>query len=126
MLQTSYAGKNRPLPGVRCPPAQLHIEPEIPSRYDDDGDGVGDIAVHAEKIELQIQEHRIEHQTCEANQLKLGKSAQPILGAGLPGGDISERPRIIPDEIVDDRHFGGYQLASRKTPPEHRWVTQKK
>jgi 4-amino-4-deoxy-L-arabinose transferase-like glycosyltransferase len=38
--------------GVGGAPAQFQIEPEIPSRNDDDRDRVGDIAIHAEKIEL--------------------------------------------------------------------------
>jgi 4-amino-4-deoxy-L-arabinose transferase-like glycosyltransferase len=38
--------------GVGSAPAQFQIEPEIPSCNDDDRDRVGDIAIHAKKIEL--------------------------------------------------------------------------
>lgn len=58
-------------------PTQLEIQVEIPAGHDRDGDGIGNVAIHPEKIELQVQQRRVEREAGQADQLELCKAAQP-------------------------------------------------
>ena len=59
-------------------PAELEVQPEIPSGHGEDRYGVGDIAVHPEQIELQIQQSRIDGHARQANQLELAEAPQAL------------------------------------------------
>src|SRR5208283_4084266 len=88
-----------------APPADFEIQPEIPARHGGDGHGVGEVAVHSQQIELQIEQNRIEYRTGEANQLEFAQAPQPRLRTGLLRRDITKGPEIIPPEIIENRHF---------------------
>ena len=74
---------------------------------------------------MQVQQHGIDHQARQAYELKLGEALQSMPEASLVRSNISERPGVVPDEVVDDRQFRGNQLASRETPAECRRITQR-
>src|SRR5450631_4617383 len=64
-------------------PTELQVEPKVPTGDGGDGHGVGEVAVHAQQIELQVEQGRIDGHTRQANQLELAQATQARLQAAL-------------------------------------------
>src|ERR1700683_2182442 len=102
--------------GLGDAPAELEVQPKVPPGDGKDGHGVGDITVHSQQIELKIEQYRINGHTCQTDQLKLAQAPQALPKAALLRSEIAKRPCIVPEEVIENRHFRGDQLAARETP----------
>src|ERR1039458_10274266 len=105
-------------------PAELEIQPEVPAGDNDDGHAVRQVPVHPEQIELQIQQHGIEYQTTQTNELELREPLHAMPKASLVRCNVIKGPGVVPDEVVNDGQLRRDHLASRKTPGEHRWIAE--
>ena len=105
-------------------PAEFLVGFIVPHADDADGDQVGEITIHVQPVELDIQNHDVEKDPERTDQVEFEEAPNAIFERALMARDGTEGPQIIPDEIVQERGLGSQDLAARQAPPKHAWIAE--
>src|SRR5271170_6422723 len=100
-------------------PAELFVGLVVPQGHQADGDQVGEVAIHVQPIELDIQDHDVKEDAERADGVELQEALDALPHGVLMPGNRAKGPQVVPDKIVEKRGLGRQQLASRQAPAQH-------